>query len=78
MIKRHPSDKPLFLYLSYQAPHMPFTGQDPPSQYMDLYKNSSIYQRNLRQDISAVPRAAAISVGTYYNEAFLDSLGFVA
>lgn len=61
VIKNHPSDKPLFLYLSYQAPHMPFTGQYPPSKYMNLYKNSTLYQNNLKQDRDAVARVAAVS-----------------
>ena len=62
MIKKHSSEKPLFLYLSYQAPHMPFIGQDPPKKYLDLYKNSRVFQRNLKEDRDAKPRAAAISV----------------
>ena len=62
MIEKHSSDKPLFLYLSYQAPHMPFKEQHPPNKYMNLYKNSIIYQRNLKQTAEDVPRAAAISV----------------
>ena len=63
VIAKHQADKPLFLYLSYQAPHMPFQGQDPPAKYMKMYKNKErIYQPHLREDRDAVLRAAAISV----------------
>ena len=63
LIAKHTADKPLFLYLSYQAPHMLFQGQDPPAKYMKMYKNKkSIYQPHLKEDRDSVLRAAAISV----------------
>ena len=62
MILDHPPDSPLFLYLSFQAPHQPFQGEEPPHKYMKQYRNSRVFQQHLSQDKDAIPRAASITV----------------
>jgi len=65
VIENHDDEKPLFLYLAYQAPHMNI--QKPPQKYLNMYKepggrrSRKIYQDNLHDDSQALYRAAAIS-----------------
>ena len=78
IIENHDKSKPLFLMVSFQAPHNPFN--TPPSQFSSQYSSEmKMYERNRAATITALDTAVGDIVeslkaeGLYENSVILFS-----